>query len=177
MGQIQARWQTSQPGPRRPRTTSPIPAFPGALGRKEERDREPGRSGAPTPPPAFRRTDPGLCGPPPVPRVHPDAALPTSAPGLLLRLGGREGIATNASRGPHRRGASASAAARAFRECCHPGLGPHPASMLGVRTQASWHPHHVRSGVSERAEEGRKQSFRVTASQRRKRLESDSREF
>lgn len=51
LGQIQTRWQTSQPRPRRPRTNhKPNPCFPGTLGPKAARDGKPRRSGVPEPP-------------------------------------------------------------------------------------------------------------------------------
>lgn len=132
LDQIQARWQTLSPGPRSPRTTNPIPALRGALGPKGAEDQEPERSGAAEPHPAAstRRTHPGLCSPPPAPGPPGRRLTYASPPFVVVVEGGRN--ATYTSRGPHRRGASASAAPRALPECWYPGPGPLPMPMLGV---------------------------------------------
>lgn len=157
LGQVQARRQTPQTGPRRPRTTSPTPALPGAIGPKGARDRHPGgrepgsrRPAVPIPPFA-----PRLCGPPPA--RGPPAAAYLRRPSVCYcsREGGK--IATEASRGPHRRGTSASAAARALPECGHPGwarAGVH----VGCGIQASARRSHVESGLPAGRERPRLQS-------------------
>lgn len=93
LGQIQTRWQTSQPRPRRPRTNhKPNPCFPGTLGPKAARDGKPRRSGVPEPP--FLSLHPAAHNPGSerrlAPRAHPAAALPTPALRLLLWLRGRQ---------------------------------------------------------------------------------------
>lgn len=84
-----ARWQTPPPGPRRPTTTNPIPAFRGALGPKGAGDREPNRSRAlePDSVASSRCTHPGLCSLPPAP-CPPGRRLTYASPPFVVLVKG-----------------------------------------------------------------------------------------
>lgn len=180
MGQIHhTRWQTSQPRPRRPRTShKSTPCFPGALGPKAARDPRLRRSGVPEPPlrslhPAARPAGSATRLAPP--GLPPAAALPPPALRLLLWPRGREKRARRFPRPPPPRpsrfrfrrrsgtsGVWASGAERA------------PRGHVGCVPQASMRCDHVESGVSGRAGAGGKTvlAFPRHASPGRKRLES-----
>lgn len=142
--------KTHNLGLKRPRTTNPIPAFPGATGPTGARGGRPGgrEPGSPRAPLRPRPT--------PARPAQPAASGPRAPPPHLRRpssvavVGGRE-IATAASRGPHRRhfrfrrrsGVSGMLAW---------GRGPRPESMLGVDAAAVQRGH-VESGVSGNGED------------------------
>ena len=172
MGQIQARWQTLPPGPRRPRTTNPIPALRGALGPKRGRRPRARAVGG-------RRAPSSRLHPPHASRALQSAARPRPTrppphlrqPSVCCSGGGREKRNTHFPRPPpperfrFRRpsGTSGVLVSRAR---------PAPHAHAGCGARASRPGSHVKRGVWKRA--GGASFIHVTAAPRPKRLASDA---